>query len=437
MKRTIVIVLLTVVLTVVCLGIGVVAFLTINGGLPTNNPFDVQSVSAQVEENKTLKIDAEKPVVLSIVDDAGDVTVTGAEVDTVQVKAVKTAYAGNQADADQEVKGVKYNIEQTGNKITIKYELPKNLTVNGNLNTVDFVITVPNETTVDMDNNSGDVALTQIKGNATIALDFGNTTLENIAGAVDVRSNGGNITAGSITAGSENISLHSDFGSLELKKADGKDVTITSNSGQVTLTDVRATGKVDIQTDFGKTTYENGSTGELRIDTNSGDVNVSKVRVSGAITVEDDFGQIEFKQVSANAYDLKSNGGNIIVDGAKGKLKAHTDFGKIVIENATEVTLDLKSNGGAVEFSGSLGDGPHLVASDFGEITLTLPADATLNVDIQTDFGKIKSDLPIAVTFSGETNTNSGDDITGTINGGGAQLTVKTNGGNVNLNAGK
>ena len=154
---------------------------------------------------------------------------------------------------------------------------------------------------------------------------------------------------------------------------------------------------------------------------------------NGAVTAATVSGPVTL----GGSASVVSNGGNIIVDGAKGKLKAHTDFGKIVIENATEVTLDLKSNGGAVEFSGSLGDGPHSVASDFGEINLTLPADSKLNVDIQTDFGKIKSDLPIAVTFSGETNTNSGDDITGTITGGGAQLTVKTNGGNVNLNAGK
>jgi len=194
---------------------------------------------------------------------------------------------------------------------------------------------------------------------------------------------------------------------------------------------------VETKTDFGETTYTNGSAKSLTIKTNGGDVSVEKVKVTGDIHVEDDFGTITLKQANAGSYDLKSNGGSINVDGAKGKLKAHTDFGKITIENATEVTLDLKSNGGDIEFSGSLGEGPHSVQTDFGTVTLTLPGDSKLNVAIKTDFGKIKSDLPIAVTFSGETGLNNGDDITGTINGGGAQLTVKTNGGNININAGK
>ena len=54
MKRPIVIVLLTVALTLVCLGIGGVLFFTFNGGLPDGNPFEIL---AQVEESETLKVD--------------------------------------------------------------------------------------------------------------------------------------------------------------------------------------------------------------------------------------------------------------------------------------------------------------------------------------------------------------------------------------------
>ena len=105
----------------------------------------------QLEESKTLKVDAEKPVTLKVTDDAGDVTIIGADVKTVQVKVVKTAYDSSQARADEEVKGIKYTIEQTGNTITLKYELPKSMNFNNNVNTVDFIVTVPNETTVDVD----------------------------------------------------------------------------------------------------------------------------------------------------------------------------------------------------------------------------------------------------------------------------------------------
>ncbi|HSK65414.1 MAG TPA: hypothetical protein VK888_00685, partial [Anaerolineales bacterium] len=71
---------------------------------------------------------------------------------------------------------------------------------------------------------------------------------------------------------------------------------------------------------------------------------------------------------------------------------------------------------------------------DFGAINLTLPADSKLDVDLSTGFGTIKSDLPITVTLT-ETSESSGDEINGSINGGGDLLTVETSNGGVTLHA--
>src|SRR6266496_1990482 len=103
MKRPIVITLLVIALALVCLGIGAVIFFTANGGFPTNNPFDVRNIPSELKESKTLKVDAKKPLTLKVADDSGDVTVTGADVETVQVTVVKTAFDSSQSRADQEV----------------------------------------------------------------------------------------------------------------------------------------------------------------------------------------------------------------------------------------------------------------------------------------------------------------------------------------------
>jgi hypothetical protein len=159
MRRPVVISLLVIALTFVCLGIGAVIFFTANGGFVTNNPFDRRNISSEVEESKTLNVDTHKPLTLKVATAAGNVTITGAEVDTVQVKVVKTAYDSTQSRADEEVKGIKYTIEQTGGTITLKYELPKSMNFNNHVNTVDFVVTVPNEVTVDVNSNIGEVSV--------------------------------------------------------------------------------------------------------------------------------------------------------------------------------------------------------------------------------------------------------------------------------------
>jgi DUF4097 and DUF4098 domain-containing protein YvlB len=436
MKRPIVITLLIVALALVCAGIGGVVFFAANGGFPTNNPFDVRKISSTLEESKTLKVDPEKPLTLKVTDAAGDVTVTGADVDTVQVKVVKTAYDSSQARADVEVKNIKYTIEQTGGTITLTYELPKSMNFNNNINTVDFSVTVPNEVIVDIKNNMGEVSVANTKGNADIKNDFGDITLENIEGALIVKTNSGEVNATSIKAGSENINLSSDFGGVTLKKASGKDITLDSNSGTITLSEVRATGALNANTDFGNTKFENGSADSLHIETNSGEVSLVKINVTKEIFVQDDFGDIELEQAFAASYDLHANSGSITVDGAKGKLKADSDFGNITVTNAQSVTLTIETNSGTVEFSGTLGVGPHFVKSDFGGIDLNLPTDAKLTVDLKTDFGKIKSELPVTVILT-DGASSDGDQIAGDINGGGEQLTVQANSGNINIHVGK
>ena len=433
MKRPVVIILLVIALALVCVGIGAVIFFTANGGFATNNPFDRRNISSELEESKTLKVDTKKPLSLTVADAAGSVTITGEDVETVQVRVIKTAYDSSQARADEEVKGIKYTVEQSGNTITLKYELPKSMNFSNNVNTVDFIVSVPNEVSVEVDTNFGEVSISGTKGNVNVKNDFGDVTVENIEGALTVQTNSGEVNATSIVAGAEDIDLSSDFGGVILKKADARDITLDSNSGTITLGEVRATGDLTSNTDYGNTDFENGSANALHIETNSGKVSLVKISVSKEIFVKDDFGDIELEQAIAASYDLHTNSGSVTVDGVKGKLKADTDFGNITINNAQAVTLTVETNSGTVEFSGSLGVGPHFIKSDFGGIDISLPTDTELAVDLKTDFGNIKSDLPITIVLNGESSNAESDHIVGSINGGGEQLTVQANSGNINL----
>jgi hypothetical protein len=391
---------------------------------------------ATAEQSKTLRVDAKNPVRLKVIDDAGSVTVVGANVETVEVKVVKTAHANTESAAQDEVKNIKYDIEQTGNGITLAYDLPNTTVFDFNLNTIDFVVTVPVETTVDIANNLGEASVANTKGNVVVKDDFGNITVENIEGALTVHTNSGKVNATSIMAGEENIDLRSDFGDVILKKAGGKDISLDSNSGEITLSEVRATGDLIMNTDFGSTSFENGSAHSLHVETNSGAVSLVNLNIDKQIFVKDDFGNIELERTLGDSYDLHTNSGSITIDGAQGTLKADTDFGNIAIQNAESVTLTVETNGGAVEFSGSLAEGPHTVKSDFGKIDLTLPTDSKLDMDLKTDFGKITSDLPITVTLNGSSHSN-GDHIVGSVNGGGEQLTVQANSGNIRIRASK
>ena len=393
MKRPLVIALLGIALAFVCLGIGAVLFFTANGGFPTNNPFDRRNIPSVLEESKTLKVDAKKPLTLKVADDSGSVTVMGADVDAVQVKVIKTAYDSSQSRADQEVKSIQYTIEQTVNAIALKYELPKSMNFSNKVNTVDFVVTVPENTSVEVTGNFGNIDVSKVKGTVNLSSAFGTTNLENIKGAVSVDSKSGSIRVSRVEAGNEDIVLSTDFGDISLEKASGQGLKIDSQSGSLKLEDVELTAGLAASTDFGEVTLS---------------------------------------KVTAKSYQLDSKSGSITVDGAKGNLVAYTDFGSINVSNATSVTLDLLTKSGSIDFTGSLGEGPHSIHSDFGGITLTLPADSAFNVDLSTNFGQISSDIPVTVTG----NIDEQHQV-GTINGGGSNLLVATKSGNLSIHAGK
>ena len=430
MKRPIVIVLLTVALTLVCLGIGAVIYFANN--FQTNNPFDRLNISSTLEESKTLEVDAEKPITLLIDNAAGDVTVSGGDVDTVQIDVVKTAYDSTKARADEEVKTVEYTVKQDGNNITITYEIPKSMNFNNKINTIDFAITVPNETSVEVDTSFGEVSVDNTKGNVDISNDFGDVTLENIEGGLTVQTNSGEVNATSITAGSEIIDLHSDFGPVILKKAGGKDITLDSNSGNITLSEVRATGDLTASTDFGNIEFDNGSSISLTLNTKSGRIELTSVNVNGQLLVTDEFGDLTLEKVNAKSYDIDMSSGSIKVDGVQGEVKAHTKFGNITVTNAKNATLDLFTQSGTIDFEGTLGDGPHTIHSDFGGIEITLPADTALNVDLETEFGKIKSDIPISIVLTDELTKSH---WAGTTNDGGAEFKVSTKSGDITIKA--
>lgn len=392
MKRPLIIALLVVALGFVCLGIGAVIFFTANGGFPTNNPFDRRNISSQLEESKTLNLDTGKPLTLKVVDDSGDITVTGANVDTVQVRVVKTAFDSSQARADQEVKTIQYNIDQTGNAITLRYELPKSMNFNNKVNTVDFLVTVPENTSVEVGGNFGDIDVSRIKGTVDLNTSFGKTTLKNIEGAITVDSQSGSIDASQLDAGKEAIALSTDFGEVSVQKAKTQSLNIASKSGSLKLEDIQLTRNLVASTNFG---------------------------------------EINLNKVSAQSYDLDSKSGSITVDGVNGKFKAYTEFGSINISNANVVNLDILTKSGSIDFSGSLGEGPHSLHSDFGGITLTLPSDSAFNIDLSTSFGQIRSDIPVTVTG----NIDEQHQV-GTINGGGEELKVETKSGNVDIHTG-
>jgi DUF4097 and DUF4098 domain-containing protein YvlB len=321
-------------------------------------------------------------------------------------------------------------VKQEGNQIIVKFLPPSKVMVAGSVraDTVDFSIQVPENTSVQTSLGFGDITLTGMTGEANLDTQFGNVTASGLEGGLQAKTNSGDVRAQRIQAGQQDIKLVSQFGDLNLEQANANNVDVQTNSGKVMLNNVEATGYAKLGSKFGDIQFTTGRAASLGTDTDSGVITLKEIVLEGALTAHSQFGDIDVEQVTATSYTLTGNNGDLSLNGAQGAVQAHTEFGKITVREAKNVTLDLQSNSGSIEFSGSLGDGPHIVKTEFGDVRMALPKDSALNFDIKTEFGKLKSDFQ--VTISGEINEKH---WVGTLNNGGASLQIQVNSGNITL----
>ena len=384
--------------------------------------------SAESEEEWQFELDEISEITLE--SSGGDVIFVTSQTDQILVTAHKTAWHSSKAKAQAELEDLSVTVAQTGNKILIKYRREPAVFVFGTqqIDTVDFIITIPAGMDITAQTDYGDISSTGKIGDSLLSTDFGNIELSGAEGNLEATSNSGDIAIENVQGENNRIDLSSDFGDIELSESTGTSIVIHSNSGSILLDDVKAAEQINLSSDFGKLEFRGGSADILELRANSGKIILTDLQVESNLTAHTDFGDILLDKVTADLYDLDTNSGKIEINVLGGDIKAYSDFGDLIIQSTQPTTIDLFTNGGAVKFTGPLGVGPHSLVTDFGDISMYLPKDTAITFDLETDFGKLRTEFPI--TLEGDVEP---DHWRGTLNDGGAALSASTNSGDISF----
>jgi hypothetical protein len=183
--------------------------------------FGIQSnaVMAEGVEEKTLTLDG--PANLTLNNDFGDVSVKSGVDGQIQIKAEKTAWGSNEADAQRMLEELKVVVEQSGNTIMISVKRPEEkylLNLKPGVGSVKFTITVPEETTTNLNSVNGSLTLSGTKGNANLQTHFGNITISDITGAVIAKAINGSVSAKNI-ASDEDVTMTSESAASTRRKS--------------------------------------------------------------------------------------------------------------------------------------------------------------------------------------------------------------------------
>lgn len=147
--------------------------------------------------------------------------------------------------------------------------------------------------------------------------------------------------------------------------------------------------------------------GEFKINSDVGDVRLAGLQ--GKIDVVNSVGKIDLNDC-AGAVSLKATTGDITVRGCK-------------LNGDSNIT----GNTGRVLFDGSIGtSGTYKFVTNVGKMDVTLPSNASFDVDASTDVGNIECKFNV----SGSTSNKK---VQGKVNGGGPKLILVNNIGSISL----
>ncbi|HUN23479.1 MAG TPA: DUF4097 family beta strand repeat-containing protein [Anaerolineales bacterium] len=204
------------------------------------------------------------------------------------------------------------------------------------------------------------------------------------------------------------------FGDVEISGLSG-DVEVSNALGNITLAQLQ---------------------GAVQATSNSGEIHAENLHTSGKVILQSDFGNIQLSDVQAKQVSVECVSGDVGVDGLSGDLQVSNNNGEIQVKDAQVGKLHLTSQNGDITFAGTLDDSQqHLIENANGEISVTLPSDFAIQLDLNTNNGTIESDFAIETLFNGDQSPQE-NAVKGKINGGASGLLeIQNQNGGITLSA--
>jgi TonB family protein len=311
---------------------------------------------------------------------------------------------------------------------------------------VQFEVAVPPGYSVDVQTGAGDIETQDIGGTALLTTQGGNirtgrigvSSMENAAhkmshGAAHMhalsklRTEGGHIQVQDVAG---DLSAFTGGGHIAVGNIAG-DATLRSGGGHVRAGKIG--GRADLDTDGGNITV--GQAGNLvNVHTGGGQIDFGEVH--GSVRAQTGGGGIRIMYV-AGPMEVESNGGSICLTRVAGAVQAATADGTITAWINPDMGPDTPSDVAAVRMATVQLAGASQLASGNGDIVVFLPRNLAANIDALITTGgehRIEADPELHLVIQAEQMNGTGAiHATGTLNGGGIPLKLRTTSGKIRL----
>jgi DUF4097 and DUF4098 domain-containing protein YvlB len=326
--------------------------------------------------------------------DSGDITIVSWAKNEVSVKAQGIEEEDN------------LNMVKEGNTVRIEYSSEWG---NGR---VRFNVQMPGDFNTDLHTSGGDISFQgSFNGDLQGSTSGGNIIMGDVGGTIRMETSGGDIRVNLVNGDGF---FETSGGDIEVQKVLSK-VELHTSGGDITVGNV---GKSLIARTAGGSIKIGDVGGEADLNTAGGDVIVG--RVSGRAT-------------------LKTEGGDIQLSGATGGVRAKTAGGDLSLLNVSGSILGETAGGDIVAELIPSGTGVSRLATNGGDVTLSLPENskATIHarIRIRGRWNDMRDEYSIVSDFQSSSYEKDDEkrEIRGTytLNGGGEDITLDTVNGDI------
>jgi hypothetical protein len=212
------------------------------------------------------------PVNLEVQTRSGDVIVRSGASGSVTVRG--KIFVGSRwlmGNRQGEVSEIEQHppLRQEGNSIRIDY-------VNARDISVDYEITVPEDTTIRSHSGSGDQTIEGTRGNVDLQTGSGDVKLARLTGEIRLQTGSGNVRAREVSGP---VRGGAGSGDIEIEETGKGDIDLHTGSGNITARGIQ--GGFRAEAGSGDITAEGAQTGAWEIRTGSGNVHVRLPRDAG------------------------------------------------------------------------------------------------------------------------------------------------------------
>jgi hypothetical protein len=204
--------------------------------------------------------------------------------------------------------------------------------------------------------------------------------------------------------------LRTSGGSIDASRLAGR-LLVRTSGGSVRLDDIE--GPVEGSTSGGSIRMRD-MRGNTIAQTSGGSIDIAGVR--GSLRATTSGGGIDIDTVAGELY-ASTSGGSVQIRGAGARVEAHTSGGSVTVRMAAG-----NNGGGELSTSG-------------GGVRVEVDPRVALSIDAGSSGGDVHSDLPVTIQRLATQGGGGARSLRGDLNGGGALLRLRSNGGGVRITA--